>query len=123
MYSTEIRHMPAETLPKKMVITRRDTIEKLFQSGKKVSGRFVYFLFLPIEPSVDVSMQVGFMCGKKTGNAVTRNYYKRVFREVFRKNKLYFTGYQTLIISQQSILRSDFGSLEEDIILTAKKMK
>ena len=115
--------MPAETLPKKMVITRRDTIEKLFQSGKKVSGRFVYFLFLPIEPSVDVSMQVGFMCGKKTGNAVTRNYYKRVFREVFRKNKLYFTGYQTLIISQQSILRSDFGSLEEDIILTAKKMK
>ncbi len=112
-----------ETLPKKMIITRRDTIEKLFQGGKKASGRFVYFLYSPIEASEDVPMQVGFMCGKRTGNAVTRNYYKRVFREVFRKNKSYFTGFRTLIISQQSILDSDFKALEEDIILTAKKMK
>lgn len=115
--------MPTETLPKKMIITHREMIEKLFKSGRKVSGRFVYFLYLPMEASEDIPMQVGFMCGKKTGNAVTRNYYKRVFREVFRKNKSYFTGYRTLIISQQPILHSDFSSLEEDIVLTAKKMK
>lgn len=115
--------MASETLPKKIIIHRRDEIERLFQSGRKISGQFVYFLYLPIEETKLVPMQIGFMCGKKIGNAVTRNYYKRLLREVFRKNKSFFKGFQTLIIAQNSILRSDFTSLQEDIILTAKKIK
>jgi ribonuclease P protein component len=115
--------MHTESLPKKMILRHRDEISRLFQTGKKVSGKFVYFLYLPVNESEGVPMQIGFMCGKKTGNAVKRNYYKRVFREVFRKNKSYFTGFQTLIISQASIIKSDFESLKGDIINTAKKMK
>jgi len=106
-----------------MIIHRRGTIERLFKNGKKISGQYVYMLYLPMEESGDADMQVGFMCGKKIGNAVARNYYKRVLREVFRKNKNYFAGFQTLIITQKPILRSDFESLQEDIISTAKKLK
>lgn len=115
--------MASETLPKKMIIRRRDAIEQLFQKGNKISGRFTYLLYLPLDSSEGISMQIGFMCGKKIGNAVTRNYYKRVLREVFRKNKSYFTGFQTLIIAQPSILKSDFFTLQEDIIVAGKKLK
>ena len=106
-----------------MILRHRDAIDRIFQTGKKVSGKFVYFLYLPMNGSEGVPIQIGFMCGKKTGNAAKRNYYKRVFREVFRKNKSYFSGFQTLIISQAFIIKSDFESLREDIINTAKKMK
>lgn len=106
-----------------MIIHRRDTIEQLFKNGKKISGQFIYMLYLSIAESESADMQVGFMCGKKIGNAVVRNYYKRVLREVFRKNKTYFKGFQTLIITQKSILNSDFESLQNDIISTAKKLK
>lgn len=115
--------MVSETLPKKFIIHKRDTIERLFRSGKKISGRFVYYLYLPLDPKETTPMQAAFMCGKKIGNAVTRNYYKRVLREVFRKNKTLFEGFQTLIVAQNAILRSDFASLQEDIIATAKKLK
>ncbi len=115
--------MPSESLPKRMILRHRDAIDRLFKEGKKVSGRFVYLLYLPLEPSAGIPAQAAFLCGKRTGNAVRRNYYKRVFRDVFRKNKPSFAGFQTLIVSHNNIVKSDLQQLQEDIIQTAKKMK
>ena len=114
--------MTQESLPKNIVIRHRDDFEQLFQSGKRVPGTFVYLLYLPMLSDEPQRPNVGFVCGKKIGNAVTRNKYKRLMREIFRKHKGLFTGFQVLIVAQSAILNADSRSLQEEILSLTKAL-
>ena len=113
--------MADESLSKKWIIRSRSDFENLFQTGRRTSGKFVFINFLPAPETV--SFQVGFVCGKKIGNAVTRNLYKRRMREVIRKNKVCFHGLKCVIVATPAISKSDFQSLQQDILNTLSQIK
>ncbi len=111
-----------ESLSKKLIITRKDDFDQLFGSGKRLSGKFVYLIYLPLKEKNKTQLNIGFVCGKKIGGAVRRNDYKRLMREVFRKNKDVFTGFRILIVAQPAIANADLISLQDDILSLGKAL-
>jgi len=113
--------MADESLRKTLIIRSRNDFEKLFQTGRRVSGQYVFINYLPLQGS-DV-FKAGFVCGKKVGNAVTRNLYKRRMRDIVRKNKTCFQGLEFILVAQPAVLKSDFQSLRQDILDTIQKVR
>lgn len=52
----------------------------LKKNGKKIAGNFYFFVFLPSEKK-----EFAVIASKKVGNAVRRNYEKRIMRILARK--------------------------------------
>ncbi len=59
----------------------------MFEEGKRFSSRGIKLFFIPNGLS---NNRVAFICARKYGTAVTRNYSRRLSREVYRflKNRL-----------------------------------
>ena len=114
--------MKLESLPKDIVIRHRDDFQVLFESGKRLAGKYVYLIYLPLAGKTE-SIKIGFVCGKKIVHAVQRNRYRRLMREIVRKNKRSFAGFRTLIVAQPAIIKSHHDSLEAEILSLAQKLK
>ncbi|MBX7151532.1 ribonuclease P protein component [bacterium] len=108
--------MAGAKLSKIMVLRNRTDFDRLFTQGRRRSGQFVHIHFLQLPEGS--SPRVAFIVGKKIGPAVTRNLWKRRFREIFRLHQTLFAGYEVLIIAQISVLKADFHSVSDDILET-----
>jgi len=64
--------------------------------------------------------RVGIVVKKKYGNAVFRNYEKRIIREFFRTSKSYFTDFYDLIIILHKKSDSYFEKKKDYIDLISK---
>jgi ribonuclease P protein component len=108
-----------QTLPKGRILRGTGSFDRVFENSKRIKGRTtdVRFLFLKDHPS---ELKVGFVSGKKTGNAVTRNRNKRLMREAFRKNKHIInsselsSGVHILFISHGG--PKNYAETEKDVI-------
>jgi ribonuclease P protein component len=69
---------------KRQRILKNDEFKAVFQSGKKFSRKWLRLCLTPGTASTSV---FGITLSKKIKGAVLRNYYKRVIREVLRKNQ------------------------------------
>jgi ribonuclease P protein component len=114
-----------ESLPKEIIIRHADDFDRLFGSGKRVAGKCIYLIYLPLteEEKKTMPLQIGFVCGKKIGNAVYRNSCRRRMREIFRRNKNVFIGYKTLIVAQSAIAHSAREVLQHEILTLAQRLK
>jgi ribonuclease P protein component len=66
----------------------------------------------------------GIVVSKKVGNAVNRNYYKRIFRVFFRTNKPIFKqGYNYVFILRNHVKDYSFNELEEIFLFLVNKSK
>ena len=93
------------------------TIRKL---GKVIHGShfIVNYLF-----SKEDKLAFGFTVSKKIGNAVTRNYIKRVLRHIIRKNfNLIPQKYKFEIIPKKNIEKKKFNDLETDLLKILKNL-
>ena len=63
----------------------------------------------------------GISVGKKIGNAVTRNKYKRRIKSIIDKNK-YKENFNCIIIIGKNILNRTYKEMEENLICAFKKL-
>lgn len=63
----------------------------------------------------------GISVGKKIGNAVTRNYYKRIIRNIISK-KQYRDGFDCVIILRKSIKTKTYQEIEMNLLNAFKNI-
>ncbi len=68
-----------------------------------------------IERKSDGPYKFGFSVGKKIGNAVTRNKYKRRLRNIIDK-RTYKNNFNCIIIVGKGILNRSFSEMEENLL-------
>jgi len=105
------------SFPKELrVLKRRDFLR--IQNGKAFKHKSMVLL-------IDKSRKqtkFGIVVSKKVGNAVTRNYYKRIFRVFFRNNKeLFNSKIDYVIVARFDIVKFSFKELEDIFLSLIKK--
>jgi ribonuclease P protein component len=76
-------------LPRTAILRGEKAFARLFKSGKVMRSPLVDFRFI-LQPDVQQPSTVAFIASKRLGNAVKRNYCKRMMRESYRLNKPLF---------------------------------
>lgn len=115
------------TLPKSRILRGIGSFDRVFELADRHKGRTVdvRFLFLPDMPA---GLKVGFVSGKKTGNAVFRNRNKRLMREAFRLNQHILSDAETKLKQALHIVfisnrgKKTFAQVESDIIAHLKNI-
>lgn len=65
-------------------IKKNRDYKKILKSGKKVHGHYLKLSYIQ---NKNLLTRIGIAVGKRHGNAVKRNYYKRIIRESLRKSQ------------------------------------
>ncbi len=96
--------------PKKLRILKR----REFLFAQKNKGCSHDSMLVIVSKTDKEIMRLGVVVSKKIGNAVVRNYYKRIFRDYFRNNKSFFVkGYDYVIIARKNIVSYSFEQLKD----------
>jgi len=99
------------------LLKRRDFLKT--QKGKSFNHDC---MILTIDKNNSDIFKFGIVVSKKVGNAVVRNYYKRIFRVFFRTNKPIFkSGYNYVFILRNQVKNYSFKELEEIFISLVTK--
>jgi len=104
------------SLKKCEILRGRQNFDAIFESGKMLSGSNVSIFYRPAQ-----NRKIGFVVSKKVKNAVKRNRYKRLLREIYRLNKQHFPeGYHFVLYARA---RSDnFHILKEEVLRLLTKI-
>ncbi len=86
-------------------------------SSKKTKYYYIY-----IERNNMDTYHFGISVGKKIGNAVTRNKYKRRIRHIISTLD-YQNGFNCIIIVKKSILNATFSEMKEDLQKNLNEVK
>ncbi len=103
-------------LAKNEILKCKNNFNKIFKFGSVFSGHNVSINFLKTD-----NKKVGFAVTKKIKQAVVRNRYKRLLREVYRLNKTKFPDKGHIILFAKG--RSDnFKVLQDEILKLLSKI-
>lgn len=86
-------------------------IEKLVKSRVSVGNKFFVIYYRKTNNPAQIALSVS----KKNGNAVERNYQKRVIREIVRETISSLDGYQMLIVAKKNSNELTFNEKKENI--------
>ena len=91
------------------------------KNGKKIIGKYVIINFS--KNNLD-KIRFGITVSKKIGNAVLRNYIKRIFRDILRTNFKKIDFFCDIeIIPKKNINKVSFGNIKIDICKILDNMK
>ena len=106
----------------KRILSLKKRSDFLFvrKSGESIrSKHFIVNYLIPLEPKVEMGITVS----KKIGNAVKRNYIKRVIRSIIRNNSNKIPNNLIFeIIPKKKIETISFFDLEKDLLDFIKKV-
>ena len=100
-------------------LKKRSYFLALRNKSKKAHGNFVILNFSKSSGNT----KYGITVSKKIGNAVKRNYVKRIIRSIIRNNWRQFKkGFEFEIIPKKGFLQAEYISIENDIKNLIKKI-
>ena len=104
-------------------IKKKEDFAHVFKSGNYVnSNSFTINYAIKPELADKKFPRYGIITSKKIGNAVKRNYLKRIFRSIIRNNwKSIKNSISFEIIPKKKILNHSFTEIEKDIRETLNK--
>ncbi len=105
-------------LAKTSRLTKENDFKKVFNLGKKITGRFFAAYFLKTPGKTRVAVIVSNKISKK---AVIRNKLKRRMREIIKKN-LEGLEYDIVVSAKLSALDQKYSELSEDLSSSLKKI-
>jgi ribonuclease P protein component len=91
-------------------IRRRVDFEQTYETGTRVSGRFMTIF---TRPSNLRAARLGIAATRKIGGAVVRNRAKRLVRELFRHQKP-SAGLDIVVVPRREFLDAPYTSLERE---------
>ena len=107
-------------MKKEDIVKSNREFDNIIKKGKYVKNN--EFVIYYIDNDKDKS-RFGISVSKKIGNAVTRNYYKRIIRNICHKNKnLYSKGKDYIIIMRKGLTLVNYSNADESFIDLIKKI-
>lgn len=104
---------------KKYILKKNHQIKALLDKKQTVGNKYyvVYYLKHDLDkPLFAVSVS------KKFGNAVKRNYYKRVLKEILRKEVDFLKGYSFLVVAKTTIIELSFEEKSNELKFLLNKI-
>jgi ribonuclease P protein component len=92
-------------------VRRRGEFQRVFQTGRRVHGR--YFTVVA-SPSEAPATRLGIVASRKLGGAVVRNRAKRLIREVFRTSTLAGRPLDLVVIPKNTLITADVEDLRRE---------
>jgi len=105
-------------------LRKQAEFSKVRSEGHRVRcGPFVFQCRVPAESSPDAP-KLGVIASRRVGNAVKRNYGKRLMREIFRRNRASLPpGSETVIVLRSGFDRFDYAALEERFLRAGEEVR
>lgn len=97
-------------MKKEFSLKRKKDIERLLQIKKSVGNKCYAIYFTESN-----DLKIAISASKKLGNAVIRNYQKRVTREILRKHMHKLKKLHVLIIVKKQALEINFAEKEKQL--------
>ncbi len=101
------------------MVKSHEEFNEIINKGNKIKGKYVFIFSKEKEyPKPNFGIAVG----KKLGNAVVRNKFKRQFRNIVDNNRFLFkNNHNYIIMIKKEANHASFSDLENDLINTLKK--
>lgn len=101
------------------ILKSNEDFNRIIRSNKAFKFKD-YIIYL--EKDTEGPYKFGFSVGKKIGNAVTRNKYKRRLRSIIDK-KVYQNNFNCIIIVGKGILNRSFQEMESNLLKALEILK
>ena len=104
-------------------MTKRRDFLRAQQANVKFITSSVVIQLVPNDIQGKFSTRVGFTASKKIGNAVKRNYAKRLMRSlVYKQSSQLASSFDYVFIARQAILNKKFYLIESEIMRALKHL-
>lgn len=108
-------------MKKREIVRDNRLFNNIIATGNVVKNKYFVLYYNKVS---DSELKFGIAVGKKVGNAVIRNKYKRKIRSIVDNNKLLFKkGYNYIIIVKKESLILDHQSLNDNLVQLIEKVK
>lgn len=102
-------------------LAKNKEFSKVFNQGKSVADKLLVLYVVPNNKEIT---RFGYSVGKKVGNAVVRNRFKRILREVRRRNNsLIKEGFDCVVIARPRILGETYWEIEKSFKKLTEKSR
>lgn len=100
-------------------LTKKDEIRHILIKGQKIYTKFgLLFLY---KNNNDILSKIGILIKKKSGNAVKRNYIKRIIRQFVCKEYNIISHYNIIIFLYNYKGKISYKDLRDNYIVNLKK--
>jgi ribonuclease P protein component len=101
-------------------LKKTDEFSSVFSFRRRVNGKYLAVHYMP---STLEYVRLGVVVSKKIArHAVSRNYIKRVIRELFRLNCLSLRSIDIVVRVNQQFGQQDFRAVEQEFMQTLGKL-
>lgn len=95
------------------MVKSHEEFNTIINNGKKITGKYIIVFSLEkdfIKPNFGIAV------GKKLGNAVVRNKYKRLLRNIIDSNRFLFKNYCNYIIMiKKEAINAHYKELNDEL--------
>ena len=107
-------------LTKQAKIVKTDDFSSVFNLRKRIANKHLVMRYRPNGNSI---ARLGLIVAKKTAKlSVSRNYMRRVLRELFRLNQHHLPAVDLIIQVQKVFAKPDFSTIKQEFDLLCKKL-